>query len=161
MQFSLCGTTSLVIDLFDEVDPETLAVSLDALLQQVTKVSSYPALDDWRVVFQLVFNGGITDIRVYHRQNSDPKRKEKWVTIHVPIPSVEQVPWGVPTQTIITLKTVVGGEKWYRAIPSNLLTVTLQEHCFLASHSGIIHALTTGITVKGHKVQLEPSLLEY
>jgi len=161
MHFSINGNTTLVIDLFDTVDNVVLTTSLSGLLLRATNAANHSERDDWRVVFQLVFNGGITDIRVYYRQRSDPKRKEKWVTIHVPIPTAEQVAWGVSTQTIVTLKTTPDQEKWYRTIPSNLQAATLQEYCFLAVHAGIIHALTTGLTVGGSKIQIERSLLDY
>lgn len=160
MQFSFNGNSTLVIDLFDLVDLAALTTSLAPLLQRAIKAANRPERADWRIIFQLIFNGGISEIRVYHRQKSDSKRKEKWVTIHIPIPSIAQVPWGVPPQTIITLKPRPGQEKWYRTLPSTRQAATLQEHCLLAARAGIILALTTGLTVGGHKMQIERSLLE-
>jgi len=158
MKFSANGHCSLVINLFDLVDTEDVSASFNDLFQLATAAVSQPSLDDWEVIFQLVYNGGIPDIRVYHRQNSKSKEREKWVTIHIPIPTYSQVDWGVAAQTIVVLKTQSGSENWYKVISCNLLA-SLQEHCCMAALAGIIHALTTGLTVKGEKVQIEQNRL--
>ncbi|WP_088845533.1 Imm9 family immunity protein [Hymenobacter gelipurpurascens] len=161
MQFSIKGHTSLVLGLFDLIETEGIDASLASLLQRATHATLHSKLDEWEVVFKLIFNGGISDIRVYHRYSSDPRRREKWVMVHVPIPTTVQVKWGAPPQAVITLQAEVGDEKWFRTVPGDLsIASTLQEHCCIAARVGILLALTTGLTVGGQRVQVEPGLLQ-
>lgn len=154
MRISVKVGSSLVIGLSDIIDKNYIGDFLDNFIQSLTNEFKYSDLNNWDLIFELVFNGGIPDIRIYHRQNSDPKRKQKYVTIHVPIPNILQVAWGVETRDIIVLKSPVGAEKWYRSIPCDLDSSTIDIHCCMAARAGIIHALTTGITIAGKRVAL-------
>lgn len=57
-------------------------------------------LQGWEVCFRFTYNY-LNQILIYTRGKSEPKEKYKEITIHIPIPSTNEIRWGVnPTQHV-------------------------------------------------------------
>jgi uncharacterized protein YehS (DUF1456 family) len=50
-------------------------------------------LQDWEVCFRFTYNY-LNQILIYTRGKSEPKEKYKEITIHIPIPSTNEIRWG-------------------------------------------------------------------
>ncbi|MCA8832661.1 Imm9 family immunity protein [Hymenobacter pini] len=145
---------SYVIGVSNILDANYISNSLAETFKIVDGKVEGLALNEWTLFFEFILNGGIDDIRVYLRNKSNPVLKEKWVTIHLPIPSVYRVDWGVDLQNIIFLKESKDAKKWYESILCDFNFENLKTHCNTAAQAGITYALTTGVTVMGKKIRV-------
>ncbi|MEZ0612022.1 Imm9 family immunity protein [Fibrella sp. WM1] len=153
MKVSL-SQSSYVINLFDLINIEVISGLLEGLLIKVSAAIHNDKLSDWQLVFNLIYNGDITEVRVFKRTKSYTSVKEKWITIHIPIPTDQVIFWGVEKSKIVRLG--ISDKRYYVALNNDFLqSNSLEEHCYKSAKAGIFYTIMSGLTVSGQSIQVE------
>jgi hypothetical protein len=93
--------SSYVIDFLDVgFDSDSLSRILKSEIDQILQSFNTDSLEDWEITFNALYNS--TDkIFIFKKTKSIPSEKEKEIVIHIPIPTMNIVSWGVkPAQLI-------------------------------------------------------------
>jgi hypothetical protein len=143
---------SLVPNLFEIVNREYVSHTIGTFLRDIELIIEDERLGGWQIIFQLAYNAGIKDIRIFRKERANPRTKQKYVTVHIPIPSEEIIPWGVESKNIINIGQV--DEKWYSTLPCNpFASSSMLEHCISSAKLGIIHAFLEGVTIQKQRIK--------
>jgi hypothetical protein len=88
-------STSYVIE-FLNVDFNSFQIETEmkSEVDQILKKIIIKDLEDWKIEFKVIFSG-VKKIVIYTRMPSNKKEKNKIIIIHIPIPSIKNIDWGV------------------------------------------------------------------
>lgn len=146
--------TSYVIGLFDVLNTAEVDHLLQEGLQKTSKLIVNKELNDWELDFNCLYNKG-THIRVFKSTKPYVKDKQKLVVIHIPIPTVDIMEWGVIPKQHVSMSEPPGMEKYYTEIEVDFKSsVSLLGHAVLCVKSGISFALLDGITILGQRIKV-------
>ena len=154
--------SSLVIDLFKYVNTNKIDVHFEKQFEFINNLSNeeYPSLSDWELCFKVFYVKG-TQIRVFKSLKPYVSDKEKIITIHVPIPSKEEINWGLPEKLLVS-----------HNIPDKILKNSTSFHVdFGKSHSlfhhivdclklGILFSFQEGFTLMGNKIIIKENIFD-
>ncbi|MBL7787677.1 MAG: hypothetical protein JNM36_17350 [Chitinophagales bacterium] len=154
---SVIKHTSYVIDFLD-VGFDTDQVSnilkpeTNLLLSKIT----VDGLDDWQIIFNPVYNNG-SQLRIGKKTKSYVMDKEKWITIHIPIPTKDIVTWGVDASQLLKTPDPPNAAKYLVYLPIDTTLFTNRFDYIVATlRQGILFSLQDGFMVNGKKIKLSP-----
>lgn len=110
-------------------------------------------LEDWTLEFSILYNN-VKNLGIARKSKSAESLKLKEVKIHLPIPTIEIVSWGVEKNQLIN---EISFDKRY----IDEMEVDIQKYSnrkgYISENArkGILFALTAGITINGKDIKIE------
>ncbi len=150
--------SSLIIDFLDiGYDFKAISGILKKEVDNALRLNSIELPSDWALIFQANYNNAREVLVSKNRHGSYPSDKFKWVTIVIPIPSKENIEWGVEE------KQYIYGIDHYDKIKKNFWALEVdyaqytnrQDYIIACLRSGIKKAFEEGFTVGGVKVKCD------
>jgi hypothetical protein len=112
-------------------------------------------LDDWEIQFIFRYNT-VKQLLIYTRGKSYSKEKYKEITIHIPIPSTDEVDWGVRKEQEVYDKNHLDNiiDNFYRLDVDFKLYKDVHDYIIDSMRTAIKYCLTNGITINGVKLKI-------
>lgn len=112
-------------------------------------------LTHWEAQFRLVYGEG-DRIRIYKSIASYIKEKQKLITIHIPIPSIDVVDWGVENSQFISIGHPSNAKKNVTYLNVNFRDFENRTDFIMdCAERAILFCFKEGFTVNGVKVIVE------
>lgn len=133
-----------IIEMIESIIPEFLRQHCENIDKSI--------LPEWTLTFNALFTKG-NSINIYKRGIIYTHDKEKEITIHIPIPSIRQIAWGIEEERFSRFNDIDFTK--FTIIPVNFAEYSsLQDLVLNCIKIGITKALSDGITIKGIKVKI-------
>lgn len=152
MQSSVAHS-SYVIDFLDvDFDSNKISDILKKEADQLLNGLNITALEGWKIEFRIIY-GNIPQIAIYKALPSSKTEKHKQITIHVPVPTIDVVSWGVRKDQLVST-----GFKPETARNFTFHEVNFQDYANRTDYildsirNAIKQTLREGFTVNGLKV---------
>jgi len=121
-------------------------------LEELTKSIDSNILPDWTLTLRALFTRG-DSINIYKRGFTYPSDKQKEITIQIPIPSNEQISWGIEEERFIDRGAIDYSK--FTIIPIDYkLFDNLADFIIACVKIGIERRLKDGVTLKGMKIKI-------
>lgn len=155
---SIVTHTSYIIDFMDiEFDTNKISLTIENEANEYLKSYKINNLDDWKLRFRTVYNNGKQLLISKNKFGTLITEKCKEITIVIPIPPTETVPWGVKQEQYVYKKDHYDEIK----MNFNVLEICYAdfnnrtdfiEYCLRKS---IEYCFFNGITIKGTKIKFD------
>jgi hypothetical protein len=155
------GHSSYVIGLFDVFNTNDINLRLnDSLEKAETIVNSKSHLTDWIIYFNFTYIHG-ADIVIFKSMKPYVGDKQKYIIIHIPIPNLAEVYWGINSKKIGSLETSEKKPKNCTYISIDYKeSASLTEHIQKCAKIGIEFTLKSGFTLMGETIKVEEDIFE-
>jgi hypothetical protein len=143
-------------------DSSKICEELSGKLTEVFKKYDFRTLFDWEVHFQFIYNN-TEDILVYFKGKSYPKEKYKEIVTHIPIPTNEELNWGVNRDQYLyrDKKYLDHLKKNFEVLPGDFSEYTNREDYIVGAIKKVVKfSFEKGFTINGTKVQVENFTLQ-
>ena len=151
--------TSYVMDFMNtEASSNKIIPLIETRFNEVLSSHQHKGLEDWHILFKVIYNN-VRSILIYKHGGSYPKEKYKEIVIHIPIPPVGKVNWGVyESQYIQDLAHLDKMIKNFYIIDVTFENFSTMEDYTVDSISNAIDfTLKTGFTVSGQRIKINSS----
>jgi len=109
-------------------------------------------MDDWTLNFDITYNC-IEDLVIARKNRSYPNEKYKEVKIHIPIPTIDVVDWGVKPEQCIDYNHQYKTSKYVEVIPVNPSDFKDRVSFIIdVMHIAIKEIFKLGVTVNGKRI---------
>lgn len=152
--------SSYVIDLFNFVNTGKVDKRFKKAFQIISNISDnkYPSFSDWEICFKAFYLEG-SQIRVFKSLKPYITDKEKIITIHIPIPSEEEVNWGVKKNQLNSLNIPDKTLKNCTSFPVQFEeSDSLLNHIINCLEIGILFSFQEGFTLMGNKILIQEDI---
>ncbi len=126
------------------------------VLSYIDKVN-IKELEDWQIEFRALYNK-VENIRVYKKARSNKDEKYKTIVIHIPIPSKENVSWGVEEKQYLSTNIYKAGNDKYVDVLETLDYTqysNYKDYIVDTMTKAIIFCFQDGFTINGKKVKIK------
>ena len=146
--------TSHVIDFLDvNFNSDQVSSILKSESDQLLSEIKIDTLEDWEIHFRVIYGEG-NMLRIFKKNPSYVKYKQKEIVIHIPIPTKDIAPWGVEKNQHINLKPPSNPQDFaYLGICFTDYTNQF-DYIVTQIRKAILFCLEDGFTVNGKKVKL-------
>ena len=113
-------------------------------------------LEDWKITFTALYNK-VENIRVYKKARSYKNEKYKDIVIHIPIPPVEAVSWGVEEKQYLSTNIYKEGNDKYVDVLEVMDCKQYNNYIDYIIDSmtkAIIFCFEDGFTINGKKIKV-------
>jgi hypothetical protein len=150
--------SSLIVN-FPKEDFDSKVVC-DNFSERLSKSVAYindPRIDEWTLYFVFCYTNS-ENIYIYMNGRSYLNEKYKEITIHIPIPSIEEASWGVMQEQFVYQDKIFTRPRIKNV---DALTVNysqfsnLTEYILDSMHRSIIYSLKKGVKINSVLVRLE------
>ena len=148
--------TSYVINFMDtENSLNEIIQSLETQYNSILSSVKVENLEDWKICFKVIYNN-VKSILIYKGSYSYPNEKYKEIVIHIPIPTLSKVPWGVyQTQFIQDITHLDKKIKNFESINVTFENfASMEEYLINSIKNAIDYILKTGFIISGHRVKI-------
>lgn len=148
MKFKLSSSSSIVNFPSEDYGREEIA----DFINDITKEIKMDKFSEWTIIFYAVF-GKANDVKILKGSRTYPTEKEKEISILIPIPSNEEVPWGIDKDRFAVRPPL--DEKKFKSLnvdPKDFSN--LKEYVIFGMKKGIETTLKDGITFQGEKIKI-------
>ena len=153
--------TSYVINFFDIIDIELLSQEYENILNHFFKDFMNVELPKWKIDFVIVYRNG-ENIIVSKKSKASLKDKIKEIYVHIPIPSNEEVHWGVRSADIVKIGVGQDASKFVNFIKVNWSdSDSLESHVKRCIEIGISFSFNDGFTIMGNKIQYKDKIFDF
>ena len=145
--------SSNVIGLYSLVSTNSIGEHFHEPLEMLADSIAIEALEGWSLEITCYYTAG-DNVKVFRSTKPYPKEKSKVIYIHVPIPSIQLVSWGIETEKLMQVDyTQI--KKYYTEIDNNANEFSsLQSYILSSIRKGIIFLFTDGFSILGTKIKL-------
>lgn len=141
------SSSSNIID-FPDIDYGNL--DIDEHLRKISDQISPSLLPDWTLIIRLVFGRGDW-LGVVKRGVTYPSTKEKDVSIVIPVPTSDQVPYGLRKKRFLH-RPILNADDFHVVPVDCCQFVDLREYLRACAIRGIDEAFSKGISIAGKRV---------
>jgi hypothetical protein len=138
-----------------DFDSKEVRKEIKAEVDNVLRHAKYEVQDDWEIQFIFRFNT-IKQLLLYTRGKSYTKERYKEITIHIPIPSKDEIDWGVRKEQEIYdknhLDNIIGN--FDRIDVDYQLYRDMHHYINDSMRRTITHCLAKGFTINGVKLKI-------
>jgi hypothetical protein len=148
--------TSYIVNFMDsESSSKSILEFVENKLNKELENKNFEMISGWFIHFSFIYNN-VRGILVYKNGPSYPVEKYKEISIHIPIPSINQVPWGVfENQYIQDIGHLDKRIKNFDVINLDYAKYSnCNDYIIDAMLESISHAFKNGFTISGTKVRL-------
>src|SRR5436190_16616478 len=87
--------TSYVMNFLDSKgSSDKIIHSIESKFNGILSLKKYEGLEDWKICYKVIYNN-VRSILIHKGGASYPIEKYKEIVIHIPVPSINKMPWGV------------------------------------------------------------------
>ena len=137
----------------DDVGEKEITTYIHELLKENDKANELP---DWELEFVLLLGRLWDHVAIWKKGGTFPSDKLKHYTIFIPIPTTEQIFWGVDEKSYIDIKKDDGDDdrviQLY--IPDYHHFSSVSDYIINSAKKGIYARLKRGITLKGVQIKI-------
>lgn len=154
--------SSYVIDLFKFVNTNKVDQYFEKPFEFISNFSNekYSSVSDWELCFKAFYVEG-SQIRVFKSLKPYVSDKEKIITIHVPIPSKEDISWGLPKKLLVPHnipdKILKNGTSFHVDFGKSN---SLLNHIIDCLKFGILFSFHEGFTLMGNKIIIKEGIFD-
>lgn len=155
MKCKISGTSYIMNFMDTEGSSDKIIRLIENKFNNILDSNKYEGLEDWQTYYKVIYNN-VRSILIYKGGASYPNENYKEIVIHIPIPTISEVPWGVHENQYIQDITQLD-KKMRNFEPINVVFkdfATMENYLVDSISKAIEHTLKTGFTVGGLNVKI-------
>jgi Immunity protein 9 len=148
-----CQSAVQIVGLDDYVDIDKIELELNSYIEKILSKLNLEDLNDWRILLNVIYTA-TQSVGVFKSTRRYPSDTEIESSIIIPIPSVNEVKYGLPETKLERVFTMLTG-KWHLLQTDFTKFENLENYIYDAVVRGIDETFKQGITVNGKKIKYQ------
>jgi hypothetical protein len=148
--------TSYVMNFMDtEGSSDKIIHLIENKFNDILSFNKYEGLEGWQIYYKIIYNN-VRSILIYKGGTSYPNEKYKEIVIHIPIPAISKVAWGVyENQYIQDIAHLDKKMKSFESIDVVFENfATMEDYLVDSISKAVEYTLKTGFTVSGQRIKI-------